>query len=115
MPREPMSSLRRLRGGDTLSWVASRAGLSAALLSQIERGNRSLTWPTAKRLALVLCVEPGSLMAAELSEAVSSDKPELVRAALRNLADAVGDPDLAWDMRTVLDRMVESGLLFHRR
>lgn len=58
-------NLRRLReaAGLTQAALAERAGLTQGRVADLERGNRTATWPVAVRLACALGAPVGELAA----------------------------------------------------
>lgn len=66
----------RVRQGSSLRRLAARAGVSAPMLSQIERGESMPTLPIAERVALVLDTTVGEML--EARDAGSDDPPPTI-------------------------------------
>ncbi len=75
----PDSAIRDLRGDRSQVEVAMKAKMTQAQLSRLERGERSLTRETAKRLAPVLGVSVEEL---ELAEGISALQRVAIKGSL---------------------------------
>jgi len=109
--------LWRLERGLTQAAVAVRAGLPRPNLSAIERGARTVSLPTVRRLAQALDVRPGVLVDGLPPAVREGSPPVLSRQVVERIADAIAfnrplsRPDeqtAAEDLRLLLDARMRS-------
>lgn len=108
------SALKELRGQMTQQELAAEAGVSQALVSDIEGGRKALTRPVAEEIAGVLGVPPGALEVAvrlgrlkQLLEAEPGEAGPLTMQVTETLAlvqEYLPDGELKLEMREVLTK-----------